>query len=406
MGRRSRRFCLGARIPDGPLAFRSKKHSMHLTKLEQSLVLTSMAGLTGWHFAIARHARYAPHLPTYASSAGGRTFPSAAGVHTSEIFFTDDNGTYFFPTRDGHPTIQVTDGKVDLGKLVSAHEARVRRLSDKRIFIPGAEPYMDGHNTWIANHEGSTLVFPVADVAQHTLDNIWFYTQKGYGLYDDISKKPIPGIERFQSLIDGDKTLPLTVLEQYALTECTSELSSSCFAGVLMLQAMGLGGWMFDGIDRLAVLGASGNPEVSGLRFRYDTNERWSIPNPTGLPGVFEGYCPPHFSNMSEAVEALVKRKFGRGGPYNPETPGPWKDSAKIRGSALPVTEEFKECVALQAQYVYDTYGKFPATVPTIFIMTYVQAQHIDLEFYDHYFKPGAYLSTHFEHMKNWHSVN
>jgi hypothetical protein len=31
---------------------------------------------------------------------------------------------------------------------------------------------------------------------------------------------------------------------------------------MLMLQAMGLGGWMFDGIDRYTVLGASGEPEV------------------------------------------------------------------------------------------------------------------------------------------------
>src|SRR3712207_7048168 len=55
---------------------------------------------------------------------------------------------------------------------------------------------------------------------------------------------------------------------------CTAELSTSCYAGMLMLQAMGLGGWMFDGIDRYTVLGASGDPEVPGLGFRYDTDER------------------------------------------------------------------------------------------------------------------------------------
>jgi hypothetical protein len=35
--------------------------------------------------------------------------------------------------------------------------------------------------------------------------------------------------------------------------------------------------------------------------------------------------------------------------------------------------------------------------------LTYLQAQHLDLEFYDHYFKPGAYLTTHKEHMERWH---
>jgi hypothetical protein len=76
----------------------------------------------------------------------------------------------------------------------------------------------------------------------------------------------------------------------------------------------------------------------------------------------------------------------------------------KIRSSAKPFTDEIKECVTLQAQYIYNTYGKFPATIPSIFLLTYLQAQHIDLDFYDHYFKLGAYLSTHKNHLKNWHA--
>ena len=75
-----------------------------------------------------------------------------------------------------------------------------------------------------------------------------------------------------------------------------------------------------------------------------------------------------------------------------------------VRGSANPITEEIKECAALQAQYIYDTYGKFPATIPSIFLLTYLQAQHIDLDFYDHFFNPGAYLSTHKNHMRKWHN--
>lgn len=41
------------------------------------------------------------------------------------------------------------------------------------------------------------------------------------------------------------------------------------------------------------------------------------------------------------------------------------------RSSAKPFTTEIKESVALQAQYIYDTYGKFPATIPSIFLLTY-----------------------------------
>ena len=256
-------------------------------------------------------------------------FPSSAGFTTSELFFTDDKGTYIFPTRDFHPEIEIQDGKVDLEEFLSVHKKRIRKLSDKRLHIPESEPYMEGHNTWIANHEGSTFVIPVGDLAQHTLSVISFYTQNGFPIYDDIAKKPIPGIERFTDIVDTSKALPLTAVEQGSLAELTTELSTSCYAGILTLQAMGLGGWMYDGVDRHTVLGASGDPNVPGLGFRYDTDERWSLPNPTGLRGVFEGYCPPHYKNMREAVEALAKRKFGEGGVFNPNTPGNWSDSPK-----------------------------------------------------------------------------
>ena len=66
-------------------------------------------------------------------------------------------------------------------------------------------------------------------------------------------------------------------------------------------------------------------------------------------------------------------------------------------------SEEFKDCVGVMAQYIYDTFGKFPGTVPTLFIMNYLQAQHLDVDFYDRYFKPGAYLETHAEHQRRWH---
>jgi hypothetical protein len=73
------------------------------------------------------------------------------------------------------------------------------------------------------------------------------------------------------------------------------------------------------------------------------------------------------------------------------------------RGSAQIHDPAFKACVARQAQYVFDTFGKFPGTVPSVFIMNYVQAHHLDLDFYDRFFQPGAYLRTHAEHMQRWH---
>jgi hypothetical protein len=101
-GRRSRRFCLGAEIPEGPLAFKSNQKPVPLTELEQMLLLTSMAGSTGWHYA-SYDESIRPQLPSFSAGPAGRTFPSAASFHISDLFFTDDKGTYYFSTRDFHP---------------------------------------------------------------------------------------------------------------------------------------------------------------------------------------------------------------------------------------------------------------------------------------------------------------
>ena len=402
-GRRSRRFAVGAEIPDGHLAFRSRHEPLPLTELERMLVLSAMGGTTGWHFSITRHARYAPHVSNYAAGAAGRTFPSAAGFHTAELFFTDDSGLYFFPTRDAGALVDPAADGVTPELMVERHRGRLRRLSEGRLYLPAEEPYLEGHNTWCVNVPGSLLVIPVADIAQHLIAILCFFVQNGYAIYDDVNDRKIAGLEEFAGLVDVDDPFPLTFSEQYALTEATAELATACYAGVLMLQAMGLGGWMFDGIDRFSMLGASGNPDVPGLGFRYDEDERWSTPNPTGRDGVFAAYCPPHYPDMAAAVEAFAERKFGPGGPFDRDTPGAWSDSPGVRGSAQVHDEQFKACVALQAQYVLDTFGRFPGTVPTVFIMNYVQAHHLDLDFYDRYFKPGAYLRTHAEHLQRWH---
>jgi hypothetical protein len=111
-GRRSRRFFRGAEIPDGPLACKSKYEPVPLTELETLLILTAVGGNTGWHYSIMRRTRYAPHLSNYAAAAGGRTFPSAAGFHTSEIFLTDDSGTYMFTTRDAPARLMSTSSEL------------------------------------------------------------------------------------------------------------------------------------------------------------------------------------------------------------------------------------------------------------------------------------------------------
>jgi len=404
LGRRSRRFFMGAEIPDGVFAYKSRHKLLPLSDLEKMLVVSACGGNTSWHHMIYRAARYAPHLSNYAGAAGGRVFPSAAGFHTSQTFLTDDEGVYVLEVRDAPAFAErADDGSLNIDGFVDNVRKSVRKLQEGRLRIPSEVPFTEAHNTWVFNKPSTLLVIPVGDLSQHVLLNLCYMLQNGLVLYDDINKRTIPGIKQFEDIVDVENVWPITFVEQWSLSELTVELGTSCYAGTLMLQAMGLGGWMFNGIDPFAILGASGDPEVPGLGFRYDKNERWPYPNPTGLDGVMEGFCPPHYADMRAAVEAVCERKFGPGGPSHSDTPGPWKDSRKVRSAAQVHDERFRECVSLQAQYVYDTFGKFPGTVPSIFLITYLQAHHLDLDFYDKFYKPGGYLKTHARHMAQWH---
>jgi hypothetical protein len=145
-GRRSRRFPMGGEIPDGPLAYRSQHPHVPLSELETLLILTVISGTSGWHYGITRHPAYAPAMPNYSGAAAGRTIPSAAGFHTSELFYTDDLGVYFLPTRDAGAFVDPAEEEVTVELMLERHRDRVVKLSDARLYLPREEPYLEGHN--------------------------------------------------------------------------------------------------------------------------------------------------------------------------------------------------------------------------------------------------------------------
>jgi hypothetical protein len=389
-------------IPSGPLAFKSRHAPVPLSELEQAILVAAATGVTGWNFGIPHTPGRPTELAHYPVRSGGRTAPTAAGIATPALFYTDDHGVYFTNLRDIQPTqSREFEGETeDVERILAACRRHTVKLGDQRLDLPQKPPYMMEHNLWVANAPGSTLFIPVADQAEECLALLAMFASSGYILVDDYAKRPAGNLAPFirSGLLAETKMVPLSFLEQFVHSMCSMEIAFMAHNAVLTLQGMGLGGWFFTGIDPSSVLGAYAEQGVKGLGFRFISDPRWTLPNPVGLDACYEALCPPYQRDMRAAVEILAQRKFGPGGAYDPSTPGPFRRNGEVKGSVTPYGAEFLECLGEMAQYVYDTYGKFPATIPSILAAGYVQAQHIDTEFYDTHFQPGAYLHPRRSH--------
>jgi hypothetical protein len=407
-GRRSRRFGLGMEIPSGPLAFRSRKAPLPLSELERTLLIAAATGVSGWSYGVPFGPRTPESHADLTLRFTGRTAPTAAGLGTPALFFTDDEGCHCTSTRDVQPArVREMRGSADdLEHVLAVCREHTHRVSDTRLDLPAAPPHVLPPNLWWANQPGSTLFMPVGDASEECLGLLALVIRHGVTIVDQDTGRPAGNLAPFlrSGLLAQEKQLPIAELLTTVHQSLCLELAFMGHNIVLLMQAMGLGGLYFNGLDDLTVLGARAHDGINGLGFRFAEDERWVTANPVGLDGVYEALCPPYYADMRTAVETFVARKVGPAGAYDGGTPGPWRDSAAVKGSVAPYSDEFVECLSEVAQYMHDKYGKFPGIRSTIVLPGFVQAHHIDTAYYDTHFKPGAYLQTHAEHLAHWHS--
>jgi hypothetical protein len=156
----------------------------------------------------------------------------------------------------------------------------------------------------------------------------------------------------------------------------------------LATEALGLGGWKHCGFLSFEIFARMG--------FRIVAAEGGSgFGNPIGLDGVFEASCPPYYPTMDAAVDALFSRT-----QREPTAPVPHRISdEEHRAGTVRVSAEGRACTKAVCNYIYDTYGRFPGTIDAMHLMWVMQAHHIDTDYYDRFFRPGAYGSTHAVHI-------
>ena len=399
--RKTRRFGRGMILPSGPLQYESQLEPVPLSREEERYMIYAAVGQTGpnlgdMHF-IGR--------PTRSEGQGnalmnfrGRTVPSPCAAQTTRLFYTNDDGLFFVAGAAG------ADHPWDLD---------IVQLESCRMVIPREVPFMLPFNQWYTNRAGTTFFMPVTNVALLYINLLLmlFSEECGYFVVDTDNANAACGLDSFRRSAGGHLHDDLAKRRMFSLRELDAAICDTaiqeqgimCEHLSLMEQALGLGGGIQSVGSGRHLLGME--PDLyQGLGFHFVVPPGRPLrANPAGLRDVWEGPTPPFVGSMKEAVTQLIAGKFGPDGTYRKPTEQPWlrstvnRDVPEHSPCAIDATIAFTE-------YIWKTYGRFPAHVDAFKSIVACQAHHLDEEFYATFYPQEALSDAHREHMHAWHS--
>jgi len=384
--RRTRRFPLGGEMPvkRAGLGYRSPEAPIPLNEVELAILCFSGAGVTGVTTEEIRH--LLGHLTVV-----GRTAASPCASLTLHLFYTNDDGVFYYKSGlsdDIIPREKVRiASKADRVKILQDYRVNLVRLRDGRLQVPReaiGSAFVD-----MVNKPGTTVFMPVADTTREYINMLLTgIAQFRWRMWDEVADRPA-GVERWirRGLLNGEK---MTIFNYDAMLPwlCNLEAGMALQNMMLTAHAMGLGAFVMHTIDFKTLIDLMGFriEEVKGEGFPQAT------PNPVGIDGVIEGFCPP-YRDVEEAVDEIVEMKWGSKGIYGP------------KGYNLPIPKEYGELVdAVKAylRYVYDNYGRLPKYCNAMYFPALLQVHHIDLGYYSKYF-PEYLSEADIRHVEVWH---
>lgn len=403
-GRRSRRFGLGFEMAEGPYRYKSSRAPVSLCEAEEALLVAAGIGFSG--MALWDQSRPLPYR-----SAEGRTFPSTSRGRRTALFFTNDSGVYVInPSAGSTESMRAVDRPDERTVALDLYRRHRLTLKQSRLDIPRRVPPLCGHNLWASNMPGSTLFMPICDVSFSLIGLIAqfvdarlerFAAGRGINIVDDRFDFRPAGTRLWveSGFLDRDNVFPLSHLERQACYFMFSEPAAICQNMFLATEAIGLGGWMHCGILSREIF------EALGFRIA-ESQGASALPNPVGLDGLFQAYGPPYFESMDAAVDAVLTPLLQQTSPTAPDRPRPVPyliPDVEHRDHTVTISEEGIACTKAVCNYIQETYGRFPGTVDAMHLMWMMQAHHLDTDYYDRFFRPGAYGASHASHLPTWH---
>lgn len=414
--RRSRRFALGAELT-GPLAFKSDKSPIPLAYEEEAILVAAATGITGlameeWPFLTEDgESTSGDKLGSFT----GRAYPSPLANHNVELFWTNDDGVFALPQRDvrptGHNQLVADDAPHKLYKTAV-------KLADERLLIPKDRPNLFAFNHRIPNTTGSTLFMPISDITRQCISAMLLYFDRPHGYYlIDTALGNDPLKEYVKSgLLDPAHAVDFYEFERWQMVDANGVEQGLMVMNLMhATQALGIGGHPFSGGKGRVTMGGEepwhaigGKGPCGSLGFTM-----YQIPDdaplgagesiPMGLPGVMEGLVPPFVKDMNEAVDRVVAIGWGKQGLFTDDTRKiPWTDRSIITSIPRP-SDEAIAATKTMCNYIWNTYGRFPATVDPMLMTVWYQAHHLDIDFYDKYYPAEVIPDNVRNHMRDWH---
>ena len=402
-GRRSRRFGLGFEMAEGPFKYKSRHEPLPLSEVEEAILVAAGVGFSGM-------ALWDQHRPLPFRAGDGRTFPSTSRGRRTALFITNDQGVYVIdPAAPSTSKLRAVERADQREHALSLYRENRKTLRQGRLDIPQRVPPLSGHNLRVSNMPGSTLFMPVCDVsstlialiAQFVDPRLERFVPKGspgLNIVDDRFGFRPAGTERWikSGFLDEHNIMPLSHLERQACYYMFSEPAVICQNMFLATEALGVGGWMHCGFLSRDVFKALGFRTVI-------PNGQPVLANPIGIDGIFQGYCPPYFPSMDAAVDALLTPLI-REKSAPPECVPYLISDAEHRAGTVGISDEGIACTQAICNYIYQTYGRFPGSLDAMHLMWLMQVHHLDTDYYDRLFRPGAYGPTHAMHLATWHA--
>ncbi|MBN1368553.1 MAG: hypothetical protein JW967_11570 [Dehalococcoidales bacterium] len=397
--RRTRRIPLGYTADAGVINRDPTQTPIPLNDIEEALLCWAGAGITG---AVTNEEVVGRKESQLVTSWVGRSTAYPCNIQTTRLFFTNDNGVFIYNPETITKPVEI-ERAADWDKITTYFKNNCRKIMDKRIQLPFQN--MLGVES-LNNQPSTTLFIPVVDNVELYIWRVYFSIQPnmGYQFFDDIKKRPA-GLQRW--IDSGRLKGPPIGLASFESNQRTIYLAPAYLMVQnmqLLAEAMGLGSMIFAGFTGEIMLGIT--PMAGGLGFNTVKDNEGNL-NPVGLDNVFEAYCPPYYKNIDEAVDSFFEKIGNIHSPIGPEyggivpfVPEYWqKNKPKY---SRPLDEDIAIVKAF-CNYVYDTYGKIPATFSSKTIPIWLQVHHINNAFYEKYYSDGILTEAYKKHLRLWH---